>query len=103
MSNLLSWFLMVPFKSDKCEIHVLPWRNVNALYCQGIVKKLLLSACIELCVSLVYYVFQLFEGDRNAYMPTVQIKEEHSSFWEKIIIILMQVFLFLYKFVCSIE
>ena len=37
------------------------------------------------------------------YMPTVQIKEEHSSFWEKIIIILMQVFLFLYKFVCSIE
>ena len=36
-------------------------------------------------------------------MPTVQIKEEHSSFWEKIIIILMQVFLFLYKFVCSIE
>ena len=39
----------------------------------------------------------------SAYMPTVQIKEEHSSFWEKIIIILMQVFLFLYKFVCSIE
>ena len=39
----------------------------------------------------------------KAYMPTVQIKEEHSSFWEKIIIILMQVFLFLYKFVCSIE
>ena len=38
-----------------------------------------------------------------AYMPTVQIKEEHSSFWEKIIIILMQVFLFLYKFVCSRE
>ena len=36
-------------------------------------------------------------------MPTVQIKEEYSSFWEKIIIILMQVFLFLYKFVCSIE
>ena len=39
----------------------------------------------------------------QTYMPTVQIKEEHSSFWEKIIIILMQVFLFLYKFVCSIE
>ena len=42
-------------------------------------------------------------SDMCAYMPTVQIKEEHSSFWEKIIIILMQVFLFLYKFVCSIE
>ena len=42
-------------------------------------------------------------GMSVSYMPTVQIKEEHSSYWEKIIIILMQVFLFLYKFVCSIE
>ena len=49
------------------------------------------------------YTVWWFSMGIYAYMPTVQIKEEHSSFWEKIIIILMQVFLFLYKFVCIIE